>query len=93
MRLVQKCTVRRIKNYLASTSTYVDLIDRNSWLTTCGIVFRTDIEKGIECYIDVEFSSGWYQSYDDNAENAMPHRGYVITYVGCPVLWCIKLQT
>ena len=49
--------------------------------------------KNIECYVDANFSGGWDQADANNAENIMSHMGYVITYAGCPVLCCSKLQT
>ena len=69
------------------------LPDINQRLTTRGVVYKPNIEKIIECYVDAKFSSGWYQSYADNEENVMLRMGYVITYSGFPVLWCSKLQT
>ena len=47
--------------YLVSTSTYVDLLYGNNWLTTCGVVYKHDIEKVIDCYIDASLSGGWAQ--------------------------------
>ena len=66
--------------------TYVDLTDINQQSTTRGVVYRPDIEKLIECYVDANFSSGWAQIDADNAENVMLRTGYVIMYVGCTVL-------
>ena len=82
-----------ITKYLVSASMYVDLPDVNQWLTTCGLVYKTDIEKFIKCYIDPEFAGGWYQEDYDNAENVMSRTGYVITYAVFPLLCCSKLQT
>ena len=82
-----------ITKYLVSASMYVDLPDVNQWLTTCGLVYKTDIEKFIKCYMDADFSSGWAPEDDNNAVNVIFHTGCVITYVVCPVLWCIKIQT
>ena len=65
----------------------------NRRLSTCGVVYKPDKEKGIEYYIDAEFSGGWDQAYSDNAENVMSCTGYVITYAGCPVLWFSRLKT
>ena len=93
MCLVQKRAIRRIANYLASTSTHVDLPDDNLRLTTHGLVYRFDTEKGIECYVDAKFSGGWSQEDADNTENFLSFTGYVITCAGCPALWCSKLQT
>ena len=70
--LLNKHANRRIAKYLASTSTYVDLLDRNQRLITRGVFYRTHIYKGIECYLDAYFSGGWDQVDSDNTKNAMP---------------------
>ena len=57
--LVHEHAVRRIKKYLMSTPTYVDLLDENVRLTRHGVFYNTNIEKGIECYVDANFCSGW----------------------------------
>ena len=72
-------------------STYVDLPDVNWRLSARGVVYRPNIEKGIECYVYYEFSSGWSQADAHNAENIMSRTGYVITCTGFKVLWCSKL--
>ena len=71
----------------------MDLLDGNQRLSTRGVVYKPDKEKGIKCYVDAEFSGGWAQADADNAENVMLRMGYVIMYTGCPALFCIKLQT
>ena len=76
-----------------STSIYVDLPDVNQWLTTCGVVYNTDIYNCIECYVDSNFSGGWAQADANNAETFMLRTVYVMMYAVCPVLWCSKLQT
>ena len=93
LRLGHKCAVRKITKYLVSTSTYVNLQDINQRLTICGVVYRTDIENCIECYVDSDSANRWAQEDDDNTENIISCTGYVITYVGCTLLWCSKLQT
>ena len=45
------------------------------------------------CYVDTKFSGVRAQADYDNVENFMLRTGYVVTYVGCPLLWCSKLQT
>ena len=93
LRLVNKRAVIIIAEYLSSTSTYIYSPDVNQQLSTCGVVYNPDKEKGIECCVDADFSGRWDQDDADNAENCMPCMGYVMTYAGCPVLWCSKLQT
>ena len=56
-RLVQVRAIRYIAKYLVRTSIYVDLPNRNQQLTTRGAVYRNNIEKGIECYLDANFAS------------------------------------
>ena len=40
--LMHDCTARRITKYLASTSIYTYLTSVNRWLSTRGIVYRTN---------------------------------------------------
>ena len=70
----------------------MDLPYENWQLYTRGVVYKTNKEKGIECYIDAYFDCEWAQADADNEENVMSHTGYAITYAECPVLWCSKLQ-
>ena len=49
----------------------MDLPDGNRHLSVCGVVYRPDKEKGIECYVDANFAGGWAQVDVDNAENVM----------------------
>ena len=54
--------------------------------------FPSLIKKCINCYVDTDLSSEYAQADAKNAENIISRMGYVITYAGCPVLWCSKLQ-
>ena len=93
LHIVHQHAIRCITKYLTSTSTYVDLPNENQWVTKRGVVYRPDIEKGIECYVHSNFSGGWDQADANNAENFMSRTGYVIMHAGCTVLWFSKLQT
>ena len=57
------------------------------------IIYRPNKSKGMECYVDAEFSGGWTQDDSDNAENVLSQTGYVIIYAGCPINFVSKLQT
>ena len=74
-------------------STSVDLQDVSCRLSTQGVVYSPNKEKCIECYVDSYFTIGWDQVDSNNVENGMSRLGYVITYTGCPLLCCSKLQT
>ena len=70
-----------------STSTYINVPYENWRLSTRGIVYGTDKEKVIECYVNTNFAGGWDQSDANNLEKNMSRTGYLITYTGCPLLW------
>ena len=91
--LVHERAIRRNAKYLTSTSTYVDLPDGNLQVTTRRIVYKPDIEKFIECYVDVNFAVGWDQADADHAENFIARMVYVIMYAVYLLLWYSKLQT
>ena len=71
----------------------MDLLYLNLRLTTCGVVYRPDIEKGIDFYVDDELYSRLGQVDGSNAENVMSCTVYITTYAGCPVLLFSRLQT
>ena len=73
--LVHECAVRRIARYLAITFTYIDLPDGNRRLSTRGVFYSTNKEKGIGCYIYAKFPSGISQANTNNAENAVSRMG------------------
>ena len=92
-RLVQEHAIKRIAKFVASTSTHFYLPGLNWQLFTWGVVYRPNKEKGIYCYSDANFAGRLSQVDADNAENDIFCMGIVIMYMGCPVLWCIKLNT
>jgi hypothetical protein len=79
-KLSHERAVKRITKYLLGTR------DR-------GVICRPDKTKGLECFADADFAGGWDRGDSDNPENVMSRTGYLITYAGCPVVWCSKLQT
>ena len=47
----------------------------------------------MECYVDAGFAGGWSNADSDNPDNVLSRSGYIISYAGCPIIWCSKLQT
>ena len=45
-----------------------------------GLVFKPDIKKGIECYVNVYFAGGWNSLDCDNQANILLRTGYMIFY-------------
>ena len=58
-----------------------------------GIVYNSDISKGLECYVDVDFSGGSTQSDASDAENVMSRTGMDIMYDNCQIYRRSSLQT
>ena len=58
-----------------------------------GIIFRPDISKGLECFVDADFAGGWKDGDHDSLESVLSRTGYVIMFAGCPITWGSKLQT
>ncbi len=58
-----------------------------------GIFISPDMKKGIECYVDASFASGWRPDQAHDASNVLSRTGYIIYYAGCPIHWCSKMQS
>ena len=59
-----------------------------------GIILKPDSDKAIEAYADADFAGNWNKveaPFDSNT--ARSRTGYLITFLGCPITWCSKLQT
>ena len=57
------------------------------------MIYRPDITRGLECYIDADFAGGWKDGNHDIPESVLSRTGFVIMYSGCPITWGSKLQT
>ena len=79
-KLSHERAVKRIGKYLLDTK------DK-------GIVYKPDLSKGLECYVDADFAGGWKDGDHDRPESVLSRTGYIIMFAGCPVTWASKLQT
>ena len=79
-KLAHERAVKRIVKYLLDTK------DK-------GIIFRPDLSKGLECFVDADFAGGWKDGDKDSAESVLSRTGFVIMFAGCPITWSSKLQT
>jgi hypothetical protein len=43
-----------------------------------GIIYKPNIKKGLECYIDADFAGSWLQADAEIAENVLSPTDYVI---------------
>jgi hypothetical protein len=79
-RLSHEKAVKRIVRYLKRTSNE-------------GIILRPDSTKGIQCFVDADFASGWTSSDCDEPSSVYSRAGFIIMYAGCPLVWVSKPQT
>ena len=79
-KLCHERAIKRICKYLLGT------MDK-------GIIFRPDHSRGLECHVDADFAGGWASGDHSNPEAVLSRTGFVISYAGCPIFWCSKLQT
>ncbi len=56
------------------------------------MIYRTDLAKGLEVFVDANFAGGWDPEEAENTDNVYSHTGFVICYAGCPMFWQSKLQ-
>lgn len=74
--------IKHIGRYLASSA------------TSSGLIFKPDITKSLECFVDSDFSGNWHKDdAADDMDTARSRTGYIIRYAGCPLVWGSKLQT
>ncbi len=79
-KLSHERSIRRIAKYLLGTQNR-------------GIVFKPDLNKGVECYVDADFSGNWNAVDSEDPQNVLSRTGFIIYYGGCPIHWVSKLQT
>ncbi len=58
-----------------------------------GMIYRPDLARGLEVFVDTHFACGWYPEVAENADNVYSCTGSVIYYTRCPMFWQSKLQT
>ena len=59
-----------------------------------GLVINPEPGKGLEVYVDADFSGNWDpKAPEKDRDTARSRHGYIITYDGCPIIWKSQLQT
>ena len=78
-KLSYKREVTRLGRYL------IDTIDR-------GVLCKPDKTKGLEYFVNIDFTDSWIQDNLLNPKNVLFYSGFVILYTGIPIFWRSKLQ-
>ena len=59
-----------------------------------GMIYKPDLSKGLEVYVDADFSGNWEKGEaPTDRDTARSRHGYFIMYAGCPIVWKSQLQT
>ena len=72
--------IKKILRYLAGTK------DK-------GIRIKPTEKLEVDCYVDADFAGLWGVENDQEPVSVKSRTGFVITFMGCPLLWTSKLQT
>ena len=57
-----------------------------------GFIMRPDTAKGLEVYVDADFSGNWCKEDSLDIDTARSRHGYIIKYLNCPIVWKSQLQ-
>ena len=49
------------------------------------MIYRPDIIRSLECYVEADFSGGWKDGNHDSPESVLSLTGFVIMYAGFPI--------
>ena len=79
-KLLHETAMKRIGRYLLGT------LEK-------GIILKPDRTKNVECFVDADFAGNWNKEEADSSTNMLSRTGYVIRFMGCPIIWVSKLQT
>ena len=58
-----------------------------------GLFFRPTKKLQMDCYVDADFAGTWGIENDQDPVSVKSRTGYVIMFMGCPLLWTSKMQT
>jgi len=56
-----------------------------------GLVYKPDVSRGKEYFVDADFAGSWSKADAANAESIYSRTGFLIRYAGCHVYWFSKL--
>ena len=58
-----------------------------------GMIFMPDSSMGLEVFVDANFVGNWNRDEAPHDQDmARSHHGYIIKYMGCPIVWKSQLQ-
>ena len=79
-KMVHAKAIRWLARYLKSTRTK-------------GFIIKPDLSKGMEVYVDADFSGNWNRKDSEHVDSARSRHGYIIKFMNCPIIWKSQMQT
>ena len=79
-KLCHEEAIKRVYKYLLATR------DKS-------IVFKPVVSRSLECLVDADVVGGWADGNQNDPESVLSCAGYVISYAGCLIHWCSKMET
>jgi hypothetical protein len=58
-----------------------------------GMTFSPSNDYRVNCFVDADFAGLWGLEYDKDPVSVKSCTGYILMFMGCPLLWASKLQT
>ena len=58
-----------------------------------GMTLSPTSDYTVDCYVDADFAGLWKVEDDQNPISVKSRTGFLIMFMGCPLLWVSKLQT
>jgi hypothetical protein len=56
-----------------------------------GFILKPNGSNTIDCYVDADFAGTWDLNTSTDPASVKSRTGYIITYLGCPILWSSKI--
>ena len=77
---LHETAVKHIRRYL--------LLTRNK-----GLILSPQADYCLNMYVNADFAGAWHKEFAHLRESVLSRIGFLVTYCGCPVTWCSKLQS
>jgi Reverse transcriptase (RNA-dependent DNA polymerase). len=58
-----------------------------------GMILSPNDTLGVDCYVDADFAGLWGVEHDQDPVSVKSRTGYILLFMGCPLLWVSKMQT
>jgi hypothetical protein len=79
---IHELAIKQIARYLLIT-----------WVKGLGLILPPKSTLSLDMYVDVDFAGRWHPDYAELHDSVLYRLGCIVTFCGCPITWCSKLQS